>query len=80
MATHNLKNVSLKLFRQYLTHKGLKCIRVKGGHEIWGGKEVQRPIVLQTHIDPIPEFIIRNSLRTLGVNAEDFYKYKHEIN
>lgn len=74
--SNKLKNVSLRLFRQFLTQKGLKCIRTSGGHEIWAGSSVARPIVLQTHIDPIPEFIVRNSLRTLNVTAEDFYKFK----
>jgi len=77
---HKLKNISLKLFRNYLIHKGLKCIRTTGGHEIWGGKGVSRPIVLQTHIDPIPLFIVKNSLRTLGVTDEDFYKYIISLN
>ncbi len=77
---HKLKNISLKLFRNYLIHKGLKCIRISGGHEIWSGSSVSRPIVLQTHIDPVPLFIVKNSLRTLGVAEEDFYKYKISLN
>ena len=66
------KNVPLKLFRAYLTSKGLKIIRTNGGHEIWAGKEVNRPIVLQAHIDPVPEFIVKQALRTLNVDIEDF--------
>ena len=73
--TKNLKNISLKLFREYLQWKGLKKIRSAGGHEIWAGKPVNRPIVLQSHIDPIPEFIVRNALRTLGVARDDFIKF-----
>jgi len=72
------KNVSLKLFREYLNSKGLKIIRTSGGHEIWAGKGVKRPIVLQSHIDPIPEFIVRQSLRTLGVDFEDFSEFMKE--
>jgi len=70
-----LKTIPLRLFREYLTFKGLNIIRTKGGHEIWGGKPLKRPIVLQTHIDPVPEFIVRNSLRTLGVSSADFYEF-----
>jgi len=73
--TKKLKNIPLKLFRQYLEYKGLKVYRRKGGHEVWGSHKLQRPIVLQSHIDPIPEFIIRNSLRTLEVDADDFYSF-----
>ena len=73
--TNHLKNIPLKLFRQYLESKGLKIIRNKGGHEIWGGSFVSRPIVLQSHIDPIPEFVIKNALRTLGTDRVDFIKF-----
>jgi hypothetical protein len=70
--SQSLKNIPLRLFRDYLTFKGLKQIRTKGGHEVWSCKNLGRPIVLQSHIDPIPEFIVRNSLRTMGVTADDF--------
>jgi hypothetical protein len=78
MSGSNLKNISLQLFRAYLKSKGLKIIRTKGGHEIWGGKQLKRPIVLQTHIDPIPEFIIRNNLRTLGTTPSDLILFIKE--
>ncbi len=70
-----LKNIPLKVMREYLSCKGLKIIRQKGGHEIWSGKSLARPIVLQSHIDPVPEFIVRNCLRTLGENPEDFDRF-----
>lgn len=75
MPPKSLKNIPLRLFRDYLTYKGLKIQRIKGGHEIWAGKSVNRPIVLQTHIDPVPEFIIRNNLRTLGATVDDFIEF-----
>jgi hypothetical protein len=68
----SLKNISLRLFRQFLISKGLKVIRTNGGHEIWGGKQLLRPVVIQTHIDPIPEFVIKNNLRNMGVTIEEF--------
>jgi hypothetical protein len=71
----SLKNIPLRLFKDYLIFKGLKKIRDKGGHEIWSRRDLGRPIVLQSHIDPIPEFIVRNNLRTLGVTAQDFYDF-----
>jgi hypothetical protein len=73
--TKSLKNISLKLFREYLLWKGLKKIRTAGGHEIWAGKQLNRPVVLQSHIDPIPEFIVRNALRTLGASRDDFINF-----
>jgi hypothetical protein len=72
------KNVPLQLFRDYLSSKGLKVIRTNGGHEIWAGKSIKRPIVIQSHIDPIPEFIVRQSLRTLGIDFEDFQEFLND--
>ena len=65
-----LKNISPKIFRSYLLYCGLKHIRTKGGHEIWSAKNMTRPVVLQTHVDPIPEFIVKNNLRTIGKSEE----------
>lgn len=70
-----LKNISLRTFRAYLVYCGLKHIRTKGGHEIWSAKELTRPVVLQTHVDPIPEFIIKNNLRTMGRAEQHLLEY-----
>ena len=70
-----LKNIPLRVFRDYLTYCGLKLIRTKGGHEIWSGAGLTRPVVLQTHIDPVPEFIIKNNLRTMGKSEEHLIEF-----
>lgn len=62
-----LKNISLKIFRRYLQYCGLKHIRTKGGHEIWSAKNLTRSVILQTHVDPIPEFIIKLCFKTKKV-------------
>ncbi len=68
---NSLKNISLAEFRKFLEYKGCRKIRTKGGHEIWSGEYLPRPIVLQSHIDPVPLFIIRNNLKTLGASVEE---------
>lgn len=73
--TKHLRNIPLKTFRQYLEWKGLRIIRQKGGHEIWGGHCLNRPITLQSHIDPVPEFIVKQALRALSVERSDFIKF-----
>ena len=70
-----LKNISLKNFRRYLHHCGLKHIRTKGGHEVWSAQNLTRPVVMQTHVDPIPEFIIKNNLRTIGKSEEHLLQF-----
>ncbi len=73
-----LKNIDLRTFRAFLTYKGLKKIKTEGGHEKWSKQELLRPVILQTHIDPVPEFIIKNNLSTIGSNRKEFEEWlKH---
>ena len=69
--TKKLQNISLADFRLFIKHHGLNLIRTSGGHEIWARKDLTRPVVLQTHIDPVPLFIIKNNLRTMGLTLKD---------
>ena len=74
MNTVRLSNISLKDFRQFLFDKG--CSRTangtkgRGGHEKWEKNGMTRPITLQTHVDPVPEHIVRNSLRDLAFHGK----------
>jgi hypothetical protein len=72
MSTKHLRNIPLKLFRDFLVEKGCSCNRTSGGHEHWSRSDLLRPITLQSHIDPIPEFIIKNTLKQLGLSKKDF--------
>ncbi|MCL2682322.1 MAG: type II toxin-antitoxin system HicA family toxin [Bacteroidales bacterium] len=66
------RNIPLKSFRSYLEWKGLKKIRAKGGHEVWSKNDLSRPIVIQSHIDPVPLFVVKTNLKTLGVTIKDY--------
>jgi hypothetical protein len=72
MSSKHLRNVPLKLFREFLKEKGCLCTRTNGGHEHWTRLDLNRPITIQTHVDPIPEFIIKNALTQLGLTKKDF--------
>lgn len=74
MNTYKLSNIPLGEFRDFLDKVGCKKISTEGGHEKWSRKDLTRPIILQTHIDPIPEFIVKNALRTLGLTKKDFFE------
>ena len=39
---------------------------------MWFKDGMLRNVVLQTHIDPVPEDIIKNNLRTIGLSVEEF--------
>lgn len=68
----NLSNVSLRDFRAVLSKLGLELKRTKGGHEVWMRDGMTRPVIVQTHVDPIPEFVIQNDLRTIGIDKKTF--------
>ncbi|MDR2653584.1 MAG: type II toxin-antitoxin system HicA family toxin [Prevotellaceae bacterium] len=53
---------------------GCKHTRTKGGHEVWVRKDLLRSIIVQTHIDPVPELVIQNDLRNLKMTKKDFFK------
>lgn len=67
-----VQNITVKELRKYLKSKGCEHIRTKGGHEIWDCPNLTRPLTFQTHINPIPQFIILQIIRNLGVNKKDF--------
>lgn len=72
MPTSHLRNIPLKLYREFLESKGCTYKRTKGGHEHWSRSDLKRPITIQSHIDPVPEFIIKNGLRILELSKQDF--------
>ncbi len=75
MSTHKLSNISIKEYKIFLTNCGCKYIRTSGGHEIWSRADLFRSITFQTHIDPVPERIIKQALRVLGiVNKKNFFE------
>lgn len=69
-----LSNVPLSDYREFLKKAGCKCIRTEGGHEVWSRKDLTRPIIVQTHECPVPEFIIQNALRNLGLTKKNFFE------
>ncbi|HEY9341930.1 MAG TPA: type II toxin-antitoxin system HicA family toxin [Hanamia sp.] len=69
-----LKNVSLRDCRKFLTKVGCQTKRTTGGHEHWTREDLLRPITIQTHIDPVPERIMKQILSTLKIDKEEFLK------
>ena len=72
MNTYRIGNISIADFKVFLAEQGCKMVESgNSGHEKWSKEGMLRPVVFQTHIDPIPEFIIRNNLRNMGLTAND---------
>jgi hypothetical protein len=72
-------NLPLAIVRKILDHQGCKLIRHEKGHEKYSKKSLLRPIVIQDHIDPVPEFIVKQIMRTLGLSNKEMEKILSEI-
>ncbi len=82
MAVKRLSNIPLKLFRKFLKSQGLQVIKGskgRGGHEKWSKQGLDRPITIQTHISPVPEFIVKQVLRHLGMDREEFARVMKDL-
>ena len=75
MNTYKLSNISVNDFRDFLSSVGCQKTKTEGGHERWVKPGLTRPIILQTHISPVPEFIVKNTLRNLGMTKTQFFDY-----
>ncbi len=75
MTIRHLRNIPLKKVRDFLKKAGFKKIRTNGGHETWSrsGTNDRRPVTIQTHIDPVPKFILINFLSDFGFSKDDFF-------
>ena len=66
MTARKLSNIPVVKFRKFLDSQGLNVIKGskgRGGHEKWSRSGMDRPVTIQTHIDPVPEFIVKQVLR-----------------
>lgn len=68
----NLRNISVSDFRKILTALGCEPCRTRGGHEAWRKEGLTRPIIFQTHVNPVPEMIVKNIIRDLGISRNEF--------
>ncbi len=75
MPVGTIDNIPLRKFRGFLESRGLAVVRVTGGHEVWARSDMGRPVILQTHIDPVPGFIVRSNLRTIGASKKELIDY-----
>ncbi len=72
-------NISLSRYRRILQALGLTYVRTKGGHEMWFREGMLRNVVLQTHLDPVPERVVLSNLRTMGITAGEFERIMQTI-
>lgn len=71
-------NVSIRELKRVLEKLGCKQIGINAGHIKYVRSDLTRPIIFQTHIDPVPQFIIQQIIRTLSLDKKAFKKLLEE--
>ena len=74
-----LSNLTINDLRLVLRYFGLEFLRTKGGHELWAKPGMKRPIVFQTYLKPIPEFVVLNLMKTLGIDKQELVSILEKI-
>ena len=69
----------MSLLRKILIHVGCKQLGINSGHQKFTRSDLRRPIIIQTHVDPVPEFIVLQIMRTLSLKRADMKKIVNEI-
>ncbi len=67
--------LSIREFEEILNTFEIVKQRTKGGHVILtiaiSDKKVT--VVYQTHVDPVPIHVVKNTIRALGLTRDEFY-------
>lgn len=73
-----ITSISWKKFEKFLLFVGCVFKRQKGDHRVYWRAGLKRPVILPTY-RKLPIFIIRNNLRTLGIDHNEYLKILKEI-
>ena len=76
----NKRNIPLKKFKKFLEKEmGCTHIRTEGGHYIMAHNDLGRPFPIQSHVDPVPLFIVEGARRWLGYASPEDKKKWNEM-
>ncbi len=79
MSSKHIHNITIAEYKATLTQLGCNFVGIKNGHEKWTRKDLLRPVIFQTHIDPVPEIIIQSNNKTLGITKNQFLEAFEKI-
>lgn len=74
----HLAPVHWKKFEKFLLYAGCHLVRTKGDHRIYWRADLQRPVVIPQDKE-LPVFIIRNNLRILGIDVQEYLEILKRI-
>ena len=70
--------IAWQKFEKFLLFIGCEFKREKGDHRIYWREGLKRPIIIPREKN-LPVFIIRNNLRTLNINREEYLEIMKKI-
>lgn len=73
MGTRKLSNITISQLESFLELSGCKFIKNDKGHCKYSRSDLNRPLIFQNHINPVPEFIIKNLLRLFPYSRDEFF-------
>lgn len=74
----HLTPIHWKKFEKFLLFIGCRFEREKGDHRIYWREGLKRPVVIPRDGE-LPIFIIRNNLRILNINSEEYVEILKQI-
>ena len=74
----HLSPIHWRKFENFLLFIGCHFERERGDHRIYWREDLKRPIVIPRDKE-LPVFIIRNNLRILGINPEEYLEILKRI-
>ena len=69
----SLRPVSYKTLVRIFEADGFRCVRTEGDHLVFTKPGIARPVVIPKY-SSVPNFIIRNNLRTAGMSRERYFE------
>ncbi len=71
--------ISAKRLRKVFEKAGFRCVRTEGDHSVYIKEGVMRPIVIPDW-PAVPVFVIKNNLRSAGINREEYFRLLQQTN
>ena len=74
----HLTSINWKVFERFVLFVGCKLEREKGDHRIYWRSDLERPVVIPRYKE-LPVFIIRNNLRILRIDPNEYLEILKQI-
>lgn len=73
-----IKPIPWRQFEKFLLCVGCKLERTRGDHRVYTREGLRRPLIIKT-VKDLPVFIIRNNLRELGIDHNEYLDILEKI-